>query len=462
MTKVDRSGGLLPALRGLDLHVRDRGRVAASAVAGVHPVEQARDLVGAEVAEVGAAAVVADGDEERGPVHAVVLGRRDEVGDGGAGGDIGGRGLGEGFRLRRLLRHRPLADEIEEVAERRVLHFEADRQRRHVRLHHCRHADRLEPVDADRELDHHVNEVFEAAGREREDAAELVLLARGLPDGPDDVHHLPVRHPLAAGARALLSLCAQHGALHLEQVGRVAHVLEQLINLAGRVSLIEVQVAQPDQVEAVRSQLQERLGDAYAVTLPAITGNYASGFAQTLQAGLSVLAATLLALGAFLTGIVVGETDLAHRILGDTIPLQTNRSGLVEYTVAGVVWSPGLDVIVGMYDLDRTFDQRTAASVFGTLDDARRDFGVRGYEIFVANVDIGIAREEVLDQLVDKPVTQFDDALSYSGVQHYLQSRREVQRKLSSAGVYSLDCTAKELAMRVANSYLEIKSAGIL
>jgi uncharacterized protein (DUF58 family) len=81
----------------------------------------------------------------------------------------------------------------------------------------------------------------------------------------------------------------------------------------------------------------------------------------------------------------------------------------------------------------------------------------RRHLVMIANI-----REEVLDQLVDKPVTQLDDALSYAGVQHYLQSRREVQRKLSSAGVYSLDCTAKELAMRVANSYLEIKSAGVL
>lgn len=81
----------------------------------------------------------------------------------------------------------------------------------------------------------------------------------------------------------------------------------------------------------------------------------------------------------------------------------------------------------------------------------------RRHLVMIANI-----REEVLDQLEEKPVTQLDDALSYVGVQHYLSSRREVQRKLAGAGVYTLDCTAKELAMRVANSYLEIKSAGIL
>lgn len=81
----------------------------------------------------------------------------------------------------------------------------------------------------------------------------------------------------------------------------------------------------------------------------------------------------------------------------------------------------------------------------------------RRHLVMIANI-----REQVLDQLAEKPVTQFEDAINYTGVQSYLQSRREVQRKLSSAGVYSVDCTAKELAMRVANSYLEIKSAGVL
>ena len=76
--------------------------------------------------------------------------------------------------------------------------------------------------------------------------------------------------------------------------------LEQVINLSGRVSLFEVQVTQADQVQGVQAALQTLVGDDYAVTLPALTGNFASGFTQTLQAGLSVLAATLLALGAFL------------------------------------------------------------------------------------------------------------------------------------------------------------------
>lgn len=81
----------------------------------------------------------------------------------------------------------------------------------------------------------------------------------------------------------------------------------------------------------------------------------------------------------------------------------------------------------------------------------------RRHLVMVANI-----REQVLDELADKPVSQLDDALNYAGVQNYLNSRHEVLRKLAGAGVYTLDCTAKELAMRLANSYLEIKSAGVL
>jgi uncharacterized protein (DUF58 family) len=77
--------------------------------------------------------------------------------------------------------------------------------------------------------------------------------------------------------------------------------------------------------------------------------------------------------------------------------------------------------------------------------------------VMVANI-----REQVLDQLNETPVLTFDDSLNYAGVRRLLHERRESHRKLTAAGVYAIDCTANELAVRVANAYLEIKSAGIL
>ncbi len=76
--------------------------------------------------------------------------------------------------------------------------------------------------------------------------------------------------------------------------------LQEILHLQGRNSHIEVQAVAPERVEPLRLQLEELAGDGMAVTYPAGSGNFTFGIVQTLQSGLSVLAATLLALGAFL------------------------------------------------------------------------------------------------------------------------------------------------------------------
>jgi putative ABC transport system permease protein len=79
--------------------------------------------------------------------------------------------------------------------------------------------------------------------------------------------------------------------------------------------------------------------------------------------------------------------------VGDTLELKTRTKGLVKFTIAGVVWSPGIDVMVGVFDMGGQFDQRTAYSVFGSLEDARELFGVTELSVFAANVDRGVDRE---------------------------------------------------------------------
>jgi putative ABC transport system permease protein len=80
--------------------------------------------------------------------------------------------------------------------------------------------------------------------------------------------------------------------------------------------------------------------------------------------------------------------------VGDTIQLRT-RKGNLDFTIAGVVWSPGVDVIVTLFDLGGHFEQRTAYSVFGTLEDARELFGVTEVSIFAANLVPGLERDEL-------------------------------------------------------------------
>jgi putative ABC transport system permease protein len=84
--------------------------------------------------------------------------------------------------------------------------------------------------------------------------------------------------------------------------------------------------------------------------------------------------------------------------VGDKITLQTIH-GPQEYTIAGVVWSPGIDVIVSVFDMGRQMDERTAASMFGSLEDAKRDFGVERFYLFAANLNYSVEKEDVLKEV---------------------------------------------------------------
>jgi len=88
--------------------------------------------------------------------------------------------------------------------------------------------------------------------------------------------------------------------------------------------------------------------------------------------------------------------------IGDKLELKTPKHGNVEYTIAGVVWSPGIDVIVSMQDMGKQFDQRTAASLFGTLDDAREDFGIDRVWLLAANLDLGVQKATMVWRLQQK------------------------------------------------------------
>ena len=96
--------------------------------------------------------------------------------------------------------------------------------------------------------------------------------------------------------------------------------------------------------------------------------------------------------------IIVTEElyQLKHLGVGDKFPLKTVSHGTVDFTIAGVVWSPGIDVMVGMYDMGSQFEQRTGASIFGSIDDARNDFGVDNIRLFAANLDYFTDKDQML------------------------------------------------------------------
>jgi putative ABC transport system permease protein len=101
--------------------------------------------------------------------------------------------------------------------------------------------------------------------------------------------------------------------------------------------------------------------------------------------------------------LIISEEYRAVKKLGvgDTLKLKTNR-GEIDFTVAGVIWSPGIDVFASLYDLRRQLDQRTAASVFGSLEDANYYFGIDNIHLFAANLNTSMEKWQLMEVLSEK------------------------------------------------------------
>jgi len=71
-------------------------------------------------------------------------------------------------------------------------------------------------------------------------------------------------------------------------------------------------------------------------------------------------------------------------------------------------------------------------------------------------------REEVLDQLREQPVENFDQALAYCGTVGYLNARSSLHERLLAHGVPLLDVRPGELGPELVSRYLAWKKAGVL
>ena len=71
-------------------------------------------------------------------------------------------------------------------------------------------------------------------------------------------------------------------------------------------------------------------------------------------------------------------------------------------------------------------------------------------------------REEAVQEAFAQPVGSFTAALRYLAAGRYVQERREILASLGAAGILTLDTTAHEFPVALANSYVDIKRAGRL
>jgi uncharacterized protein (DUF58 family) len=71
-------------------------------------------------------------------------------------------------------------------------------------------------------------------------------------------------------------------------------------------------------------------------------------------------------------------------------------------------------------------------------------------------------RERVLEQALEEPVRDTDDAVRVAATHQYLESRRLAHERLRRSGVLSLDALPDALAVALVNGYLDIKRASLL
>jgi uncharacterized protein (DUF58 family) len=71
-------------------------------------------------------------------------------------------------------------------------------------------------------------------------------------------------------------------------------------------------------------------------------------------------------------------------------------------------------------------------------------------------------RERTVEQAFTRPVESFAGGLKFLAAGRYVSERREILAGLAALGILTLDTTAQELAVALANRYLDIKAAGRL
>lgn len=136
--------------------------------------------------------------------------------------------------------------------------------------------------------------------------------------------------------------------------------------------------------------------------------------------------------------------------------------------------------------VDRTFDLETTMAPSDFAEAARRlahRQKRRALVVFLTNVYdadpdeleqalallnqrhlvlVASLRENAVENLKERPLRDFDDALQVGSTHHFLEHRRSVHGQLTESGGLLLDVTPSELSVGLVNRYLEIKRAGQL
>jgi len=97
--------------------------------------------------------------------------------------------------------------------------------------------------------------------------------------------------------------------------------------------------------------------------------------------------------------LVTREWAIAHGVGVGTILAVKTLKGPVDFQVVGVTGSTGLEAAVHFFGIRRPLTNASISSVFGTLDDAKRYFGVKDVKLLLISLRDDIDDTEAVDQL---------------------------------------------------------------
>ncbi|MGD7651851.1 MAG: DUF58 domain-containing protein [Verrucomicrobiales bacterium] len=75
--------------------------------------------------------------------------------------------------------------------------------------------------------------------------------------------------------------------------------------------------------------------------------------------------------------------------------------------------------------------------------------------VLLASMMEGVVRDSI-----EQPVGSFEGALRFLAADRYVRERREILAELGASGILTMDSTAREFAVELANRYFDIKAAG--
>jgi len=75
---------------------------------------------------------------------------------------------------------------------------------------------------------------------------------------------------------------------------------------------------------------------------------------------------------------------------------------------------------------------------------------------------VATLKEAEMEVRTSHPISSLNDALTYGALSNYLQQRQQVLEQLRAHRIFTVDETAQNLAVALANQYLDVKAGGLL